>query len=85
MQTIPTWLQVAFSDWVTRQLYLDGGGNYRSHASHRIVAYNRQLKKIYPENQQFHDAAHLWLELWEAVPTGRINDTRPEKGPGSLS
>ena len=29
MQTIPAWLQQAFSDWLTRRLYLDGGGNYR--------------------------------------------------------
>jgi hypothetical protein len=80
MQTIPQWLQRAFSDWLTRRLYLDGGGNYRSRPSRRIAPYNRQLKRLYPANQEFHSAAHVWLLLWESVPTARL--THHRRGPG---
>jgi hypothetical protein len=73
MQTIPVWLQVAFSDWLTGRVYLDGGGNYRARLPGRpVVAYNRLLKRLYPSNRDFHRAAHLWLSLWEAVPTARL-------------
>lgn len=76
MQTIPRWLQHAFSDWLTRRLYLDGGGNYRSRPSRRIAAYNRQLKSLYPDNQRFHQAAQAWLTLWEHVPTAAVRCRR---------
>jgi hypothetical protein len=77
MQTIPVWLQVAFSDWLTGRIYLDGGGNYRARLpGRRVVAYNRLLKRLYPDNRDFHRAAHLWLTLWEAVPTARIKRER---------
>jgi hypothetical protein len=69
MHTIPVWLQQAFIDWLTRRLYLDGGGNYRSRPSRRIAPHNRQLKRLYPDNQRFHKAAEAWLTLWEHVLT----------------
>jgi hypothetical protein len=73
MQTIPVWLQVAFSDWFTGRAYLDGGGNYPSRLPGRpVVPYNRRLKHVYSSNRDFHRAAHLWLSLWEAVPTARF-------------
>lgn len=77
MQTIPMWLQSAFSDWMTGRLYVDGRGNYRSRVRPRpIVPFNRQLKRLYPDNQDFHRAAHFWLTLWEAVPTARLGRHR---------
>ncbi len=80
MQAIPQWLQTAFSDWITRRLYLDGRGNYRSRLNaRRIVPYNRVLKRLYPENQEFHRAAHLWLTLWAAVPTARLTSIAGEE------
>jgi hypothetical protein len=81
MQTIPLWLQIAFSDWLTGQIYVDGHGNYRSRVPGRhIVAYNRSLKRLYPDNRDFHRAAHVWLALWEAVPTARLAvETRSNK------
>ncbi len=78
MQTIPLWLQTAFSDWMTGRLYVDGCGNYRSRVPGRpVVAHNRPLKRLYPENRDFHRAAHLWLTLWEGVQTARL--TRAER------
>jgi hypothetical protein len=72
-QTIPVWLQVAFSDWITGRIDLDEGGNYRSRLPRRpVVPYNRLLKRLYPNNQDFQRAADLWLSLWEAVPTARL-------------
>jgi hypothetical protein len=72
MQTIPSWLQSAFLDWLTGRIYLDGGGNYRSRLTgRRVVPYNRSLKRLFPHNQDFHRAAGQWLSLWEAVPTAR--------------
>jgi hypothetical protein len=77
MHTIPDWLQTAFSDWLTGRLYVDGCGNYRSLVLGRcIVPYNRSLQRLYPDNQDFHRAAHLWLALWEAVPTARLRAER---------
>ncbi len=73
MQTIPLWLQCAFRDWLTRNLYLDGSGNYRSRPSRRVASYNRLLKRLYPDNGGFHGAAQRWLSLWEAVPTARLS------------
>ena len=73
MQTIPDWLQAAFVDWLTRGIYVDGGGNYRSRLSRRVVAYNRPLKRVFAHNDDFHHAAELWLSLWEAVPTARLD------------
>ena len=81
MQTIPTWLQQAFIDWLTQRLYLDGGGNYRLHLSRRIAPYNRSLKPLYPHNHDFHTAAHAWLSLWEHVPTAQLNGTQRRRGP----
>jgi hypothetical protein len=76
MQTIPTWLQEAFVEWLTGRLYVDGRGNYRSRALSRcIVPYNRALKRLYPENAAFHRAAHQWLALWEVVPTAKLTKT----------
>jgi len=72
MQTLPAWLQQAFCDWLTRRLYLDGGGNYRLRPFRRIASYNRDLKRVYPNNLDFHHATHLWLTLWEAVPTAKL-------------
>lgn len=73
MQTIPLWLQVAFFDWLAGKVYLDGGGNYRARLpGRRVVPYNRQLKHLYPDNRDFHRAAHLWLTLWEAVPSAKL-------------
>jgi hypothetical protein len=78
MQTMPIWLQQAFSDWVTRRLYVDGHGNYRLYVPRRPVApYNRRLKRLYPNNQDFHEAANLWLALWDAVPTARLQRIDP--------
>ena len=76
MQTIPTWLQTAFADWLTGRIYLDGGGNCRSRLPSRsIVPYNQSLKRLYPDNSDLHRAAHRWLSLWEAVPTARLRPT----------
>ena len=73
MNSVPTWLQQAFSDWITGRLYVDGRGNYRSRVSRRqVVPYNRPLKRLYAQNAEFHRAAHLWLALWEAVPTAKL-------------
>jgi hypothetical protein len=72
MQTIPTWLQTAFIDWLTGRLYVDGRGNYRRRPDRRVVPYNQALKQLYPQNSEFHRAANLWLALWEAVPTARL-------------
>ena len=73
MQTIPLWLQDAFSDWLTGRIYVDGRGNYRSRLRHRpIIQCNRSLKRLFPDNQDFHRAAHLWLALWDAVLTARL-------------
>lgn len=71
-QIIPAWLQTAFVQWLTGQLYLDNGGNYRARAPRRIVACNRALKATFPSCREFHEAAHLWMALWAAVPTARI-------------
>jgi hypothetical protein len=76
MQTIPTWLQQAFCDWLTRRLYLDGGGNYRLRPAQRIAPCNRKLRALYPDNQAFHTAAHAWLALWDSIPTARLNRER---------
>ena len=76
MQPIPTWLQRAFCDWLTRRLYLDGGGNYRLRPAHRIAPYNRRLKSAYPNNHDFHAAADAWLALWDRVPTARMSQDR---------
>jgi hypothetical protein len=76
MQTIPLWLQTAFSDWITRRVYVDGRGNYRSRVNaQRVVPYNCALRRLYPDNRDFHQAAHLWLTLWSAVPTARLVGT----------
>ncbi len=73
MHTVPDWLQTAFAEWVTGRLYVDGQGNYRSRVcNRRIVPYNRPLKRAYPGNNEFHRAAHRWLDLWELVPTARL-------------
>jgi hypothetical protein len=72
MQMIPIWLQRAFCDSSAGRLYLDGGGNYRLRPSRRIVSYNRQLTATYPDNRRFHEAAQVWLSLWECVPTARF-------------
>jgi hypothetical protein len=73
MQTIPLWLQAAFSDWVTGRLYLDGRGNYRSRVhARRIVRYSRALRRLYLDNRDFCQAADLWLTLWSAVPRARL-------------
>jgi hypothetical protein len=80
MQTIPLWLQAAFSDWITRRLYVDGRGNYRSRVgTRRVVPYNRALRRLYPGNRNFHQAAHLWLTLWSAVPTARLGTGSPRR------
>jgi len=80
MRTIPTWLQTAFADLLTGRIYLDGGGNYRSRLRpHSIVSYNRQLKRLYPDNADFHRAANRWLSLWEAVPTARLRPSERTK------
>jgi hypothetical protein len=85
MQTIPTWLQQAFIDWLTRRLYLDGGGNYRFRPSRRVAPYSWQLKRLCPDNQHFHAAADAWLSLWEHVPTARLNGKSAVLGPGRTS
>jgi hypothetical protein len=75
MHTVPDWLQTAFAEWVTGRLYVDGAGNYRSRVPRRrrdVVAYNRVLRRAYPDNRDFHRAADRWLELWELVPTARL-------------
>jgi hypothetical protein len=76
MQTIPTWLQQAFCDWLTRRLYLDRGGNYRLCPSRQIASYNRRLKGVFPRNQEFHRASQAWLSLWETVPSARLSRGR---------
>jgi hypothetical protein len=76
MQVIPVWLQSAFIDWLTRRLYLDGGGNYRLRPARRIAPYNRQLKTLFRDNQQFHTGAQAWLALWDQVPTARLTKRR---------
>jgi hypothetical protein len=70
-QFIPEWLQGAFSDWILCKTYISHG-NYRSKATGRIVPYNRALKRLYPDNEGLHAAAHAWLALWEHVPTARL-------------
>jgi hypothetical protein len=74
MHTVPDWLQTAFAEWVTGRLYVDGRGNYRSRVLHGkgVVPYNRRLKRAYPDNRQFHDAADRWLALWELIPTATL-------------
>ena len=74
MQTIPTWLQAAFADWVTKRIYVDRCGNYRQSdtLSDPIVVYNDRLKAVYPHHQEFQRAALLWLALWEEVPTAKL-------------
>jgi len=73
MQTIPKWLQAAFSDWITGRLYVDGRGTYRSRVPGRpVLPCNRILARLYPDPDDFDRAAHLWLALWEAVPTARL-------------
>jgi hypothetical protein len=75
MHTVPDWLQTAFAEWLTGRLYLDRRGNYRSRVLGRprhVVRYNRPLKRAYPQNGEFHRAAHRWLSLWEVVPTARL-------------
>ena len=80
MQTIPDWLQSAFLDWLTGRLYVDGRGNYRSRVRPRsVVPQNRLLRRLYPDNLEFHRAAHCWLFLWEAVPTARLPNVRPNR------
>ena len=75
MHTVPDWLQTAFAEWLTGRLYVDSRGNYRARILGRpryIVPYNRQIKRAYPGNDQFHRAAHRWLSLWEVIPTATI-------------
>ena len=73
MQAIPLWLQEAFTNWLTGRLYVDGRGNYRSRLHRRpIIPCNRSLKRLYPDNQDFHRAAQIWLELWDVVPFARL-------------
>ena len=75
MLTIPTWLQSAFADWISWRIYVDRRGNYRSRSRvgrRRIVPFNRPLKRLYPDNRDFHRAADRWLALWDAVPTARL-------------
>lgn len=73
MQTIPLWLQTAFSDWLTGRIYIDGRGNYRSRSPvRRITPYSRALRRLYPDNRAFHRAAHVWLSVWEAIPTAKV-------------
>jgi hypothetical protein len=75
MHTVPDWLQTAFAEWLTGRLYVDGCGNYRSRVLGRprfVVSYNQPLKRAYPRNQDFHQAAHRWLSLWEVIPTATI-------------
>jgi hypothetical protein len=76
MQTVPLWLQGAFADWIANRIYVDGRGNYRSRVLHRrIVRYNRALKRLYPQNEDFRRASHMWLALWDAVPTAKLTQT----------
>ena len=81
MHTVPDWLQTAFAEWLTGRLYVDRRGNYRSrvigHPRH-VVTYNRPLKRAYPDNGEFHSAAHRWLFLWELVPTARLEGGFPK-------
>ena len=73
MQTIPLWLQDAFSDWLTGRIYVDGRGNYRSRLRRRpIIPCNRSLKRLYPNNDDFHRATQIWLELRDVVPLARL-------------
>jgi hypothetical protein len=86
MQTVPEWLQIAFVGWITGRLYVDGRGNYRSRAPGRpIVLYNRALKRLYPQNDDFYQAAHRWLSLWEVVPTARLTGPRRGRTPRSAA
>src|SRR5438105_2983106 len=49
MIAVPLWLQTAFADWLSRRLYVDGCGNYRSRVlCRRVIPYNRALKYLYP-------------------------------------
>jgi hypothetical protein len=83
MQAIPLWLQQVFSDWLTGRIYVDGRGNYRSRLHRRpIIPCNRSLKRLYPDNQAFHRAAQIWLELWDVVPLTRLtrNDATDLEG-----
>jgi hypothetical protein len=75
MQKIPTWLKQAFIDWLTGRLYVDGRRNYRRRPDRRIVPYNQALKRLYPENTEFHLAANLWLALWDTVRIARLRQT----------
>jgi hypothetical protein len=84
MHTVPDWLQTAFAEWVTGRLYIDAAGNYRKRVAdqHRdVVSYNRALKHAYGDNREFHRAAERWLQLWELVPTARLNDSKLEGRP----
>jgi len=41
------------------EIYIDGRGNYRRRDQRRIIVpYNRPLKRLYPDNLDFHRAAH---------------------------
>jgi hypothetical protein len=81
MRPIPDWLQHAFAEWLTHRLYVDGRGNYRARVEGRpIVRYNRALKRLYPSNEAFHRAAHLWRTLWEMVPDASVPPARRGSG-----
>ena len=73
MHTVPDWLQTAFAEWITGRLYVDGRGNYRSRLHRRpIIPCNRSLKRLYPNNDDFHRATQIWLELRDVVPLDRL-------------
>ena len=77
MHTVPDWLQIAFAEWITGRLYVDGRGNYRLRPrGSRVVPYNRPLRRAYPSNIDFHRAALRWLALWEVIPTARLKAGR---------
>ena len=53
-------LETACRAWSGNEVYVDGKGNYRlKKHPRRIVTWNKAVKALFPENQDFHRAAQL--------------------------
>lgn len=57
----------AFRSWMDGHAYLDNAGNYRVREgtkgrSPTIAPWNRYARELYPDNADFHKAAHAWAD-----------------------
>lgn len=53
-------LGTAYREWIADQVYVDSKGSYRQNGSPRkVVTWNKAVKALFPENQDFHRAAQL--------------------------